>query len=163
MIVDFSVLLKLTVNVDIGRSLPPPKKFAADLELFAIRCIKEWNDEFGKDFENEFNFVFKYLNKYKKVSMPTTPSLLGNFEKNKRKMCEYYRLISNRWPYDPWPRRDFWRTGNSDGGVSTRRNWKKSSLKWTVVYFYIVIRGSIGDGNRESVISSPVNLLNYRG
>lgn len=51
-----------------GRSLPPPKKFAADLEVFAIRCIKEWKDQFGKDFKDEFNFVFKYLEKYKKVS-----------------------------------------------------------------------------------------------
>lgn len=76
MIADLSILLKLTVNVDTGRSLPPPKKFAADLELFAIRCIKEWNDEFGKDFENEFNFVFKYLNKYKKVSAPATPTII---------------------------------------------------------------------------------------
>lgn len=67
-IVDFSVLLKLTVNTDSGRSLPPPKKFAADLEVFAIRCIKEWKDQFGKDFKNEFNFIFKYLEKYKKVS-----------------------------------------------------------------------------------------------
>lgn len=69
MIVDFSVLLKLTVNIDTERSLPPPKKFASDLEHFAIRCIKEWNDEFGNDFKDEFNFVFKYLNKYKKVSI----------------------------------------------------------------------------------------------
>lgn len=66
-IVDISVLLKLTVNTDTGRSLPPPKKFATDLEIFAIRCIKEWNEAFGKDFKNEFDFVFKYLNKYKKV------------------------------------------------------------------------------------------------
>lgn len=62
-----SVLLKLTVNTDAGRTLPPPKKFATDLELYSIRCIKEWNDEFGKNFKDEFNFVFKYLNKYKKV------------------------------------------------------------------------------------------------
>ncbi|KAL4143742.1 hypothetical protein QTP88_006036 [Uroleucon formosanum] len=66
-VVDISILLKLTVNTDAGRTLPPPKKFATDLELYSIRCIKEWNDEFGKDFKDEFNFVFKYLNKYKKI------------------------------------------------------------------------------------------------
>lgn len=66
-IVDFSVLVKLTINTDTGRSLPPPKKFAADLELYAIRCIKEWNEEFGKVFKDEFGFVLKYLSKYKKV------------------------------------------------------------------------------------------------
>lgn len=66
-IVDISVLLKLTVNTDAGRTLPPPKKFAADLEIYSIKCIKEWSDEFGKDFKDEFNFVFKYLSKYKKV------------------------------------------------------------------------------------------------
>jgi len=66
-IVDISVLLKLTVNTDAVRTLPPPKKFATDLEIYSIRCIKEWNDEFGKDFKDEFNFVLKYLSKYKKV------------------------------------------------------------------------------------------------
>lgn len=66
-ILDISVLLKLTINTDAGRTLPPPKKFAADLEIYSIKCIKEWSDEFGKDFKDEFNFVFKYLNKYKKV------------------------------------------------------------------------------------------------
>jgi hypothetical protein len=53
--------------MDAGRTLPPPKKFAAELEVFAIKCLKEWKDEFGKDFTAEFEFVFKYLNKYKKV------------------------------------------------------------------------------------------------
>lgn len=67
MVVDFSVLLKLTINTEEGRPLPPPKKFAAELELFAVKCIKGWHDEFGKDFRVEFEFVFKYLNKYKKV------------------------------------------------------------------------------------------------
>lgn len=66
-IADFSVLLKLTVNTDPGRPLPAPKKFASELELFAIRCIKDWRDEFGKDFKDEFDFVLKYLSKYKKV------------------------------------------------------------------------------------------------
>lgn len=66
-VVNFSVLLKLTVNTDVGRSLPPPKKFATELEIFAVKCIKEWNDEFGENFKHEFNFVFNYLNKYKKV------------------------------------------------------------------------------------------------
>ncbi|CAH1724240.1 unnamed protein product [Aphis gossypii] len=66
-ILDISVLLKLTINTDAGRTLPPPKKFAADLEIYSIKCIKEWSDEFGKDFKDEFNFVFKYLNKYKKI------------------------------------------------------------------------------------------------
>jgi len=68
-IVDISVLLKLTVNTESGRTLPPPKKFATDLELYSIRCIKEWNDEFGNDFKDEFNFVFTYLSKYKKVGI----------------------------------------------------------------------------------------------
>ncbi|XP_025409474.1 UV-stimulated scaffold protein A-like isoform X2 [Sipha flava] len=53
--------------MDAGRTLPPPKKFAAELEVFAIKCLKEWKDEFGKDFTAEFEFVFKYLNKYKKI------------------------------------------------------------------------------------------------
>lgn len=66
-IADFSVLLKLTVNTEPGRPLPPPKKFASELELFAIRCIKDWRDEFGKDFKDEFDFVLKYLSKFKKV------------------------------------------------------------------------------------------------
>ncbi|XP_025205576.1 UV-stimulated scaffold protein A-like [Melanaphis sacchari] len=66
-IANISVFLKLTVNTDTGRTLPPPKKFATDLEIYSIRCIKEWSDEFGKDFKDEFNFVFKYLNKYKKI------------------------------------------------------------------------------------------------
>lgn len=72
MIVDFSTLLKLTVNTDAGKFLPPPKKFAADLELFSIKCMKEWRDEFGKDFKDEFNYIFNYLNKYKKVGSTIT-------------------------------------------------------------------------------------------
>ncbi|CAI6367465.1 unnamed protein product [Macrosiphum euphorbiae] len=92
-IVDISILLKLTVNTDAGRTLPPPKKFATDLELYSIRCIKEWNDEFGKDFKDEFNFVFKYLNKYKKIDFEsmtvrsiTNARLLEDREQRQRRL-----------------------------------------------------------------------------
>ncbi|KAL5241831.1 hypothetical protein ACI65C_009241 [Semiaphis heraclei] len=92
-IVDISVLLKLTVNTDAGRTLPPPKKFATDLEIYSIRCIKEWNDEFGKDFKDEFNFVFKYLSKYKKIDFEsmtvrsvTSARLLEDREQRQRRL-----------------------------------------------------------------------------
>ncbi|XP_022182418.1 UV-stimulated scaffold protein A-like isoform X2 [Myzus persicae] len=92
-IIEISVLLKLTVNTDAGRTLPPPKKFAADLEVYSIRCIKEWNDEFGKDFKDEFNFVFKYLSKYKKIDFEsmtvqsvTNARLLEDREQRQRRL-----------------------------------------------------------------------------
>lgn len=75
-IVDFSVLIALTVNTDTERPLPPPKRFAADLELYAIRCVKEWRDQFGKVFKDEFDFVVKYLSKYKKVRPVAAPPKL---------------------------------------------------------------------------------------
>ncbi|XP_050435748.1 UV-stimulated scaffold protein A-like isoform X2 [Adelges cooleyi] len=64
---DLSVFLKLTVNTDMTKPLPPPKKFARELEMAAVRCIKEWKDNFGADFVDEFDFAFSYLNKYKKI------------------------------------------------------------------------------------------------
>ncbi|XP_050534156.1 UV-stimulated scaffold protein A-like [Daktulosphaira vitifoliae] len=68
---DFSIFLKLTINTDINKPLPPPKKFAKELEIMSVKYIKEWKDEFGSDFIDEFDFVFKYLNKYKKIDFQT--------------------------------------------------------------------------------------------